>query len=305
MLRWIFCALLLANLIGWYWFSAALEQRELLRESKSLERQFGDGVASLVLVSERGESVEETTEYEPVGDEVGSLLYGQPEEQGSAIEQEVFAEGENDSIDGVSQFEELAAEDKQVGEEVDNEGLPGAGEVLTDETTIEEAEVAVEFEGNEPEQCSEIGPFAEKATVNDIASKLLQFEVAADVVSREVVVREVYWLMIPPQLSADAAREVLRVLQSQKIDSFLIEDGDFINGISLGVFGSRDNAESYQARLVGRGHQPSISSVPRFAERYWLSMLKADLPRLSEGFWADIRQMSSDKEVAPQDSSCQ
>ena len=54
-----------------------------------------------------------------------------------------------------------------------------------------------------------------------------------------------YWVYLNPEPTKDLAIAVEGVAR-QKIDSFLIPQGDLANGISLGIFDSQENAEKHR-----------------------------------------------------------
>ena len=141
--------------------------------------------------------------------------------------------------------------------------------------------------------CAYIGPFNQKPIVEDIAAELESLGMASSVDVSEVVVRNDYWVIIPPLASEVAAKAFLSELKQKNIDSFLITEDEHQNGISLGVFGNRDNAKKHVQQMKQKGYSPVIQTLPRFSERYWLVLPEQNLEQLSSAFWGDIGRLSS------------
>jgi hypothetical protein len=60
---------------------------------------------------------------------------------------------------------------------------------------------------------------------------------------------------VPPFSSRDDALPHLAAIRQSGIDSFLIQDGDYRNGISVGVFSSDQNARIRQTQLEALGYR--------------------------------------------------
>lgn len=89
----------------------------------------------------------------------------------------------------------------------------------------------------------------ERIGEKDAFLDLLQRQNIAAVVSEGRAQREKFWLYIPAQANADAAKEVLAQLRLKKIDSYLIARGEMKNRISLGLFSSLERAIQAQAKV--------------------------------------------------------
>ncbi|MGB1272571.1 MAG: SPOR domain-containing protein, partial [Endozoicomonas sp.] len=137
-------------------------------------------------------------------------------------------------------------------------------------------------------QCLFLGPF----TSADQADQLQQRLFAIGVSSREKAdqndQQSDYWVHIPPLPSRDAAIRQLRELQAQKIDSFVITQGELANGISLGLFGHKESAENVSRRLMEAGYPVAIKSLPKAPEKWWLELNNEEEGKLNERFWGEV-----------------
>jgi hypothetical protein len=85
------------------------------------------------------------------------------------------------------------------------------------------------------------------------------------------------------------ALETLRELQAKKIDSFLITEGDLVNGISLGFFTKEELAQAVQRQRREQGYEAKIRQIPRFSQQLWEVIDDQAHGRLSDGLWQKVR----------------
>lgn len=171
----------------------------------------------------------------------------------------------------------------------------------------ESVTAALEPETPAAQTCGRLGPFAEQVSARQVQNRLADLDIAARVDSEEVVVREDYWVHIPPRDSEAAALAMLRELQKRDIDSFLITDGDLVKGISLGFFSRRESAQKVRDKRREQGYPAEIREVPRTERKFWLlisspGVAALDASRLDElargGLDATLQQVPC-ADVAP------
>ena len=121
--------------------------------------------------------------------------------------------------------------------------------------------------------------------VDELQQRLFAVGVSSKERADENSQQEDYWVHIPPLVSRDAAIRLLRELQAQRIDSFVITQGELANGISLGLFSRSESAKAVSRRLMGAGYVVAIKSLPRVPEQWWLEMDAAVEGKLSTSFW--------------------
>ncbi len=59
-----------------------------------------------------------------------------------------------------------------------------------------------------------------------------------------------YWVYVPPLSSRMMAVRKLKQLQSRNIDSFVITQGDLVNGISLGLFSKKSSSDRLLRKMA-------------------------------------------------------
>lgn len=137
------------------------------------------------------------------------------------------------------------------------------------DTAARPADVAPEPEVIEV-TCWFVGGFDEKAGADRAVQVLqaMQLKVSLDTVS--VPDEPDYWVHVGPFSTRDKAMSVLQQLRARKIDSFLIDDGELKNAISLGFFSQKRSATGLQARYRELDYPVRIHEVARFRPRYEL-----------------------------------
>ena len=135
------------------------------------------------------------------------------------------------------------------------------------------------------QECLVVGPFANVVEVDELQQRLLAVGVSSKERAEENSQQNDYWVHIPPLASRDAAIRQLRELQAQRIDSFVITQGELANGISLGLFSRLESAKAVSRRLKAAGYEVAIKSLPRVPEQWWLEMDAAVEAKLGMSFW--------------------
>ncbi len=141
------------------------------------------------------------------------------------------------------------------------------------------------YSGGEAQECLVVGPFANVVEVDELQQRLFAVGVSSKERADENSQQEDYWVHIPPLARRDAAIRLLRELQAQRIDSFVITQGELANGISLGLFSRSESAKAVSRRLMDAGYVVAIKSLPRVPEQWWLEMDAAVEGKLSTSFW--------------------
>jgi hypothetical protein len=172
------------------------------------------------------------------------------------------------------------------------------------------SEIAVQDDQNTEEvileQCALIGPFLEIISAKQAKSRLEEKGLPSKTV---IVMKElpaINWVYIAPLADRKKALVLLRDLQSKNIDSFLIADGEFENGISLGFFSSLESARAVFEERKKQGYPVSLVEKKRDQKTYWLAFDQVisskindvELDKLEEGSFAVKKQDKSCAEVA-------
>lgn len=122
--------------------------------------------------------------------------------------------------------------------------------------------------GAAAELCIFLGDYPRREGAEVLLQQLRTRGVDGDLVVREVVSGEDFWVFLPPLASRQAAIRQLRELQARNIDSYVITMGELENGISLGIYSRRSAAESFSARVSALGYSAEIRLLPRTHRRF-------------------------------------
>ncbi len=155
-------------------------------------------------------------------------------------------------------------------------------------------------------QCALIGPFREVISAKQAKSRLEEKGLLSKTVMVLKDLPAINWVYIAPLADRKTALAMLRDLQSKNIDSFLIADGEYENGISLGFFTNLESAQAILEERKSQGYPVSLVEKKRDQQTYWLAfdenaasrIDEAELDALEEGSFAVKKQDKSCGEVA-------
>jgi len=127
--------------------------------------------------------------------------------------------------------------------------------------------VVVDDEGSV--DCAALGPFDDVLDGQTVLERLVSLDLQVNLKAIDQPTGEFdFRVMIPPEPSLEEAFRMLRELQSQGIDSYVITRGKDALAISLGVFSTIEAAEAAQAE--NDGYQSTIAKIPRLDRSYWI-----------------------------------
>lgn len=179
----------------------------------------------------------------------------------------------------------------------------GAHEVTTDSR-----EAAQNIEPSKMQmECVRLGPFSEVEASSVVVAKLKELDIASIAVEIEKVAGMDFWVYIKPESTRELALAKLRELQDQKIDSFIIPQGELENGISLGVYDNETDAAAKQKEVMQQGYDAQLGPHERKYKERWVRVkgesvaaLTDDVVRQLVDLQANIRlEKESCDEVAP------
>lgn len=140
--------------------------------------------------------------------------------------------------------------------------------------------------------CLFLGGFEQEDVARAVEQRLLSTDIKAEVEVADAASGLDFWVYLAPLASRQASLRQLKELQARKIDSYIISQGDLVNGISLGIFQRNDSAQSVMQRLREAGYDPLLRELARAHRYYWVKVapqsriLLSDtlLERLAEDF---------------------
>lgn len=151
--------------------------------------------------------------------------------------------------------------------------------------------------------CPMVGPFEREDDGRDLVSHLKKAGYAAVLKTVVVPEPELAWVYIPSLDDWDESLQVLKRLQRDKVDSFIVgEEGEFKNAISLGYFENTESAEGLQVKLVAAGYDVKIQKIERTHDELWVMFDQKSLS-IDEG--ASINAYLENKEdLVLQEQAC-
>ena len=166
--------------------------------------------------------------------------------------------------------------------------------VQAEEVATAEAEITVP----QATFCWTLGPMTQKPGALNLLGVVAKQALSAEL--REEPEKNItgYWVLLPPYESASAANEVVKQLKSRDvIDVQRFYKGEYQNGVSLGIYNRRFNAEKRREQIEAKGFSAEV--VPRYNEvpRYWIDFRSereanggVDLPSAFRGVTASRRE---------------
>lgn len=146
--------------------------------------------------------------------------------------------------------------------------------------------------GSKDGVCVYLGGFEREEVARAVEQRLLSTDIKAEIEAIDAPAGLDFWVYLAPLASRQASLRQLKELQARKIDSYIISQGDLVNGISLGIFPRSDSAQSVMQRLREAGYEPQMRELARAHRSYWVKVapqsrvLLSDalLQRLTEDF---------------------
>lgn len=125
----------------------------------------------------------------------------------------------------------------------------------------------------EKDRCWLLGYFPEVISARDMRITLENIGVYTHIVAKERELPAVSWVYIPPLESRQDAMALLKELQSNNIDSFVVMDeGEDQFAISLGFFGNKDSALMVMKQRLAEGYSAKIAERIRKRPAFWLGL---------------------------------
>jgi hypothetical protein len=123
----------------------------------------------------------------------------------------------------------------------------------------------------EVQYCGTVGPLEEEKDANSLLETLAEREMAAVIRKESVQKASGFWVIIPPFATVQEARvEENRLASASVKDYRRFYRGEFKNGISLGIYSRRRNADIRKAAIEAKGFSPEVVPRTRRITEFWL-----------------------------------
>jgi len=112
--------------------------------------------------------------------------------------------------------------------------------------------------------CVVAGPYNDRETAAAEAERLRTTGAGAQIEEESVVAEPHYMVFVDPAVSLDEAHRTRQALEARDIDDVaVIGTGSRANGVSVGIFGTRDNAAARQQRIAALGYSVGVAELDR------------------------------------------
>lgn len=139
--------------------------------------------------------------------------------------------------------------------------------------------------------CYTLGPFDDKKQASAASAILHTAGIQVQRRLSKEARRKAYWVLLPPAESREEARKSISELKQLNIkDYFLVQTGEMVNAVSLGVFTKFESAHRRIKEMQELGFQPDFEKVDLPKREYWLdwpqdtgkSLTEEELARVHE-----------------------
>ncbi|MEX2490080.1 MAG: SPOR domain-containing protein [Pseudomonadales bacterium] len=142
--------------------------------------------------------------------------------------------------------------------------------------------------------CLAAGPFEDMGMARDAAERLTSLDLDSEVKAIDEPTGENdYRVMIPPATSLQDAFRKLKELKAQGIDSYVITKGSDALGISLGVFSTREGAETLADNRQKGGYEVEITEIARLNREYWIFSTESTDLEIPSPVWTSLQASHS------------
>lgn len=155
---------------------------------------------------------------------------------------------------------------------------------------------------DESDKCALVGPFLEMISARQTKGRLDGMGLVSHAVMLIKQLPVINWVYVPPLPSKKEALAMLRDMQEKDIDSFLIADGEFENGISLGFYSNVESAKSILQERLAQGYPVKLVEKQREQKTYWLTFDQKLAPKISDEMLAGLEE--SNFVIKKQEKSC-
>lgn len=162
----------------------------------------------------------------------------------------------NDSLATQTADTEVAVDGIEKAIETDSPVSTTSSEIIPSSTAVTES-------------CWEIGKFSGEDHAKRAQQRLAVLGYMLQLQKRSVQGEPDYWVFLGPYDNRRQALAAHRDLQARNIDSFLINEGELENAVSLGLFSLESGAQKMQQQSKKQGLDAQLRAVPRLRNEWW------------------------------------
>lgn len=157
---------------------------------------------------------------------------------------------------------------------------------------ISKEELAEEVE-QKPENiafvCQQLGPLKSELNADQVLTRMASLDIEGSKFTEQQEIVKDYWVYLPPFDSYAEAKAKLTELNKKGFESFLFTSGELKNGISLGLYGNRNNAVRLVEQLKQSGYDVSIKPNRRLQDVWWVRLDRQGTEYFNDGILENLR----------------
>ncbi len=129
--------------------------------------------------------------------------------------------------------------------------------------------------------CFVAGPFKDRAATDDIVRRVEAAGGSAELEERRVDAPPLYLVYVQPAATRDIAERTALALGARSVETYVIPSGERKNGVSVGVFSTRDLAVAQQRRIAELGYRVLVQTRQRRATAYMVRAVDVPVEALA------------------------
>lgn len=132
-------------------------------------------------------------------------------------------------------------------------------------------------------QCFIVGPYTQNLDATSAVMQLKERGLQAKMRSQQEQVAKGYWVYIPPLPNRDEAKNMMREMERNNIESFIVTKGNKTNAVSVGIYGELVAAEARRDELRAKGFGVELEERASSSTEFWVQVpVNSEKEMLSE-----------------------
>jgi len=185
-----------------------------------------------------------------------------------------FNDADGFSLDDQQDLVLIKEHNKQVLDEA------GESYVLDGKASVNQS---VNKQSEDDFNCVALGGVEERKTASKLMAVFLSSGIKSVISSYKIENKNDYdyWVVMPIEKGEKFSVDMLKKIQSERVDAEIVKDGDHEGSISLGVFPSRAAAYSIYEMMLERGYERTfLEKVVSYRKSYSVMVKKEDFIRI-------------------------
>ena len=147
----------------------------------------------------------------------------------------------------------------------------------------------IEKENNTDPLCFTYGPFPAIEQADELVDWFKERSILVNQRTEGEKEKQLFWIYLAPKDSRESAIAAIEDLKSKGVRDFrLINSGDLLNAISLGLFSTQASVNKRLNELKSKGYQPIVVPYHQAEEIFWVDVKVTDTQNLLNELFTDF-----------------